>query len=86
MVCELDGTLRYEEQETAGSSVTLRTEMDVLVVFSNTPNLLDPSPDYPDAAVEIRVTDAEAVREDDSCAALRVRIGVLLKIRGALML
>lgn len=67
VVCELDGTMRYVPQETAGRSVTLRTEMEVLAVFSNTPNPLNPSTDYPNACVEIRVADAAPVREDDLC-------------------
>lgn len=67
VVCELDGTMRYEEQPTSDQSVTLRTEMDLLIVFSNTPNTMDPKDTYPDVAVELLITDAEPVREDDPC-------------------
>jgi urea carboxylase-associated protein 2 len=67
LVCELDGTMRYVAQETAGRSVTIRTEMDLLVVFSNTPNPMDPAGQYPDAEVELLITDAEPIGEDDLC-------------------
>jgi urea carboxylase-associated protein 2 len=67
VVCELDGTMRYEQQPTAGTSVTLRTEMDVLLVLSNTPNPLDPQESYPDTAIELLFSDAETVRPDDRC-------------------
>lgn len=67
VVCELDGTMRYAEQQAAGKSVKLRTEMDVLIVFSNTPNAMDPSRIYPEAAIELSITDAEPIKEDDIC-------------------
>ncbi|MBJ6360087.1 urea amidolyase associated protein UAAP1 [Paenibacillus sp. GCM10012307] len=67
VVCELDGSMRYMSQETAGRSVTLRTEMDVLVVFSNTPNPFDPDTGYPTTAIEIAVSDARPLQEDDCC-------------------
>ncbi|AIQ61991.1 urea carboxylase [Paenibacillus stellifer] len=67
VICELDGSMRYIPQETAGRSVALRTEMDVLMVFSNTPNPLNPSKDYPESAVTICVADAAPVLEDDLC-------------------
>ncbi len=67
VVCELDGSMRYVQQETAGRSVTIRTEMDVLIVCSNTPNPLDPDTRYPTSAILVEVSDAEAVAEDDPC-------------------
>lgn len=67
IVCELDGTMRYEEQATAGRSVTLRTEMDLLVVLSNTPNPMDPGSQYPDTAVELVITGAAPIGENDLC-------------------
>ncbi|WP_028560816.1 urea amidolyase associated protein UAAP1 [Paenibacillus pinihumi] len=67
VVCEPDGSMRYVSQETKGRTVTLRTEMDVLIVLSNTPNPLDPDTGYPDSAIEIEVRDAPSLLEDDSC-------------------
>ncbi|WP_128103149.1 urea amidolyase associated protein UAAP1 [Paenibacillus sp. DCT19] len=67
VICELDGTMRYEQQPTAGTSVTLRTEMDLLLVVSNTPNPLDPETSYPDSAIELTFSEAEPVTLDDRC-------------------
>ncbi|RAW15083.1 urea carboxylase [Paenibacillus taichungensis] len=67
VVCELDGTMRYESQPTAGTSITLRTEMELLLVVSNTPNPLDPEGRYPDSVIELTFSDAEPVKEDDRC-------------------
>ncbi|MFC3746916.1 urea amidolyase associated protein UAAP1 [Paenibacillus sp. GCM10012306] len=67
VVCELDGTMTYVQHPTAGTSVTLRTEMDVLLVLSNTPNPLDPEASYPDTSIELLFSDAEPIRPDDRC-------------------
>ena len=67
VVCELDGTMKYMLQETAARSVTIRTEMDILLVLSNTPHPLDPSGQYPDASIVVSVADAEPVSEMDPC-------------------
>ncbi|UQZ33632.1 urea carboxylase [Paenibacillus sp. PK3_47] len=67
VICELDGSMHYARQETAGHSVTLRTEMDLLLVCSNTPNPLDPDTRYPASEIHIQVTGADAVKEDDPC-------------------
>lgn len=67
VVCELDGSMHYVPQLAAGRSVTLRTETDVLLVCSNTPNPLDPGSAYPDAAILVEISDAEAVKDDDLC-------------------
>lgn len=50
-----------------GDSVTLRTEMDVLLFLSNTPNPLDPAASYPSVPVEVTITDAAPVQENDLC-------------------
>lgn len=67
VICELDGAMSYVPQSTANKSVTLRTEMDLLVVFSNTPNPLDPSDAYPNTAIEMFITDADPVSPNDPC-------------------
>ncbi|MEK8128888.1 urea amidolyase associated protein UAAP1 [Paenibacillus filicis] len=67
VVCELNGDMHYVQQPTAGRYVTLRTEMDVLAVFSSTPNPLNPSPAFPVAAIEVQITNAEPVSPDDKC-------------------
>ncbi|MBY6268253.1 urea amidolyase associated protein UAAP1 [Parageobacillus thermoglucosidasius] len=50
-----------------GDTVTLRTEMDVLLILSNTPNPLDPRTSYPSVPVKMEVYDAETVKQDDYC-------------------
>ncbi|WP_438444979.1 urea amidolyase associated protein UAAP1 [Gorillibacterium sp. sgz5001074] len=68
VVCGEDGTMRFvEEHCPAGATVTLRTEMEVLLVVSNTPNPLDPRTPYPSVPVRIEVFPAEPLAEDDLC-------------------
>ncbi|GMK44298.1 urea carboxylase [Paenibacillus glycanilyticus] len=67
-----EGQMHYELGHCeAGASVVLRTEMDVLIVVSNTPNPLDPRTEYPAVPVGIEVSAAEPVTEDDYCLNFR---------------
>jgi uncharacterized protein YcgI (DUF1989 family) len=50
-----------------GETVTLRTEMDILLVLSNTPNPLDTNHTYRSTPIEVKIKDAEPVRENDIC-------------------
>jgi uncharacterized protein len=54
-----------------GDYVTLRTEMDVVVVLSNTPNPLDPREVYPSVPVKVEVFEAAPVDESDYCVNFR---------------
>ena len=66
--CDEDGNLHFVQGHTKkGSTVTLRTEMDVLIVLSNTPHPLDTNPTYGSTPVEITIADAEPVQEHDIC-------------------
>lgn len=66
--CDEDGNTHFVQGHTKkGDKVTLRTEMDVLLVISNTPNPLDTNRTYTTAPIEITITDAEPVKEDDIC-------------------
>jgi hypothetical protein len=68
VVCGEDGSLTYDAGHCpAGATVTLRTEMDVLVVLSNTPSPLDPRERYPSVPVRIEIEDAAPIGEDDVC-------------------
>jgi len=61
-----DGSMHYAIGHCkTGASVTLKTEMDTLFILSNTPNPLNPSADYPAAAVEIEVSDAPPTTHKD---------------------
>lgn len=70
--CDADGNLHYDTGHCpAGSAVTLRTEMDVWLVLSNTPNPLDPRRLYPSVPVRIDVLEADPIGEDDVCVNAR---------------
>lgn len=66
--CEEDGSMHFDQEHCkAGATVTLRTEMDVLFIFSNTPNPLDESTVYAPGEVRIEVYDAPPVDFMDVC-------------------
>lgn len=54
-----------------GATVTLRTEMDILLVLSNTPNPLDPRTPYPSVSVKMEVYQAPPVDSLDYCVNYR---------------
>lgn len=61
-----DGSMNYDAANCkAGASVTLKTEMAVLLMLSNTPNPLDPSPEYPSVPVRIEVFAAPETAAED---------------------
>lgn len=69
---EEDGSMHYEQGHCKeGDTVTLRTEMDVIFIVSNTPNPLNPATEYPAVPVEIQVFDAPAVDLTDECVNYR---------------
>jgi urea carboxylase-associated protein 2 len=61
------GRLAWQPVARAGQHVTLRAEMDVLVVLSNTPHLLDPVTRYAPKPLELSVGHAAPVSHDDVC-------------------
>lgn len=66
--CKEDGSLHFAlGHSKKGETITLRAEMDVLIILSNTPNPLDPSSNYPSVPVEITITDAAPLEENDIC-------------------
>jgi len=50
-----------------GARVTLRSELEVLVVLSNTPHPLDSSPTYPCGPVELEIRDVPPPGPEDPC-------------------
>lgn len=65
---ENDGTLRFVEGHApAGSQVTLRFEMDTLVVLSAAPHPLDHDADYSPAEVILAVGATSPAAADDRC-------------------
>lgn len=66
--CEEDGSLHYDEDNCRKDScVTLRTEMDIILIVSNTPNPLDKRKEYPSVPVKMTVSDGAEVTLDDEC-------------------
>jgi urea carboxylase-associated protein 2 len=62
-----DGGLRFQPAQGAGCHVSLRAEMDVLVVLSNTPHPLDPRTSYAPRPVELVLSQGTQVAMDDVC-------------------
>lgn len=57
--CNDEGRMIYDTGHCKeGATVTLRTDMDVLIVLSNTPNPLNPNESYAVASVQLEVLDA----------------------------
>lgn len=70
--CEEDGSMHYSMGHCPkNAAVTLRTEMDVLLVLSNTPNPHDPRASYPSVPVKLEVAAADPVGEQDVCVVQR---------------
>lgn len=61
------GNLSWASENKPGSTVTLRAEMNVLAVLSNTPHPYDPSPEYRPAPVNLNIRRAPEVAPDDAC-------------------
>jgi urea carboxylase-associated protein 2 len=59
------------EQNTAGKSLTLRFEMDTLVILHTCPHPLDNAEHYPFKPVQIELGKADPVADDDYCKNFR---------------
>ena len=65
---DLDGSMHYVPGWCKeGATVTLRTEMDIIFIASNTPNPLNPSKEYPQVPVILDVYDAPPTDLMDEC-------------------
>jgi len=70
--CEGDGSMHYDEKHCSeGATVTLRTEMDIILILSNTPNPLDERTEYPAVPVSVEIYDAPPVDLNDECVNYR---------------
>lgn len=66
--CDGEGDMHCSEDNCPkGATVTLRTEMDVLLILSNTPNPLDQRPKYQAVPVKFAVLPAVPVDPLDYC-------------------
>ncbi|REJ06511.1 urea amidolyase associated protein UAAP1 [Halobacillus trueperi] len=62
------GSMHFVEDHCKqGDAVTLRTEMDLVLLLSNTPNPHDPRTNYPSVPILLEVFPAEPIKEDDNC-------------------
>ena len=63
-----DGTVTYyEDLGKCGDTIAFRTEMDILLIVSNTPNPYDDREGYDPAPVSIEVDTADIPADDDPC-------------------
>jgi len=63
-----EGRLQYDSSaQKAGASVTLRFDMDALVILHTCPHPLNPATDYPKKAVQLEFLTAEPISDDDEC-------------------
>ncbi|MGC4092513.1 MAG: urea carboxylase-associated family protein [Polyangiaceae bacterium] len=64
---DVDGNLSWQQNSKAGDYVELRAELNTLVVLSNTPHPLDPSPRYTPKPVGLAITQQQPAGPDDPC-------------------
>ncbi len=65
---DADGNMNLDGDHSApGSSVTLRFEMDTLVLLHTCPHPLNTASEYPRKPVRIEIGEAEPVSDDDYC-------------------
>jgi urea carboxylase-associated protein 2 len=68
---DADGAMRFEAAAALGAAVTLRFEMDALVLLHTCPHPMNPAPEYPRRAVGIEIDKAAPVAADDFCRNFR---------------
>ncbi|WP_133490352.1 urea amidolyase associated protein UAAP1 [Alcanivorax sp. 24] len=67
-----NGQLRFDAGAArAGAQITLRFEMDTLVVMHTCPHPLNPARDYPRKPVQVEMLSAAPVEQDDYCLNFR---------------
>jgi len=64
----------------AGSTVSLRTEMPVILVFANCPHPMHPAGDYPRVPVKVIIDGAEKPGPEDFCRTFRPECGRALEL------
>lgn len=62
-----EGKLRLSRQSQAGDTITLRFEMDTLVVMHTCPHPLNTASEYPHKPVQVCLEKASAMQADDYC-------------------
>lgn len=68
VTCDNEGKLTFDTAHAqAGASISLRFEMNTLVVLNTCPHPLDPSPDYAPKPVQLSVYTSNPVSTADTC-------------------
>lgn len=71
-----DGNFTFErEHSKAGDSITLRFEMDTLIVMNTCPHPMNPAEEYPHRAISYEVRKASPISDDDYCKNFRPENG-----------
>jgi urea carboxylase-associated protein 2 len=82
-----DGRMAFDAGHCpAGAAVTLRTEMNVLLVLSNTPHPLAPAGEYPRPRVKVEILPASPPADDDFCRNFRPECARALALTDRLFL
>jgi uncharacterized protein YcgI (DUF1989 family) len=67
-----DGNLLWgEEQSTPGDAITLRFEMDAIVIMHTCPHPLNPAKAYPRKPIRYEIRELPAPAMDDECRLAR---------------
>ena len=80
IAADADGNLAWQANARAGQRLTLRAELDTLIIISNTPHPLDPWPDYAPDAVAIAIAKVVPPPADDPCRLSRPENGRALQL------
>jgi len=67
VVVNEQGQMAYRNPAKTFDSVTLRTDLDVLLIVSNTPHPLNPSTVYTKSEIQIEASDTEPAGPSDFC-------------------
>jgi len=63
-----DGNLLFDQTNSKkGAAITLRFEMDTLVILHTCPHPMNPSKDYPKVPIVYQISEAESLTENDYC-------------------
>ena len=66
MFTDDEGNMKFaEDHSKAGDTITLRFEMETLVVFNTCPHPMDPATEYPRKPIQYALYIADPVAEDD---------------------
>jgi uncharacterized protein len=72
VIADDSGQIKLDTQnQAAGNSVTLRFEMDTLVVLHTCPHPMNPASSYPFTSVKVELGEADPVSDDDFCKNFR---------------